>query len=67
MKKKDIQTHAILQNPTPTLPAKLPMQQRPRAVVANVLFRRAPCDAEGGFGDLGREAEGGAEEFLGLG
>jgi hypothetical protein len=40
------------------------MQQRPGAVIANVLLRLPCCYSKGGFGDLGREAEGAAEEFL---
>jgi hypothetical protein len=57
-------THAVLQNPTPTRRAKLSMQQRPAPVISDVLFCIAGCYLEGGFGDLGREAEGAAEEFL---
>jgi hypothetical protein len=57
-------THAVLQNPAPARRTEFAMQQRPRAVVAHVLFCSSGCYSEGGFGDLGREAEGAAEEFL---
>lgn len=40
------------------------MQQRPGAIIASMLFRLPFCYAKRGFRDLGREAEGAAEEFL---
>jgi len=57
---------AILQQPAPALAAELAVQQGPTPVVRlvhldGVLARR---DGEAGFGDLGRDAEGPAREFL---
>jgi len=40
------------------------MQQRSGAVIANVLLRLSCRHSKGGFGNLSREAEGAAEEFL---
>lgn len=42
----------ILQNPTATIGAKLPVEQRPGAVVGFVDFCLTLCDLEGGFRDF---------------
>ena len=61
-----IGTYTELHNPTPALGTELAVQQDAATVISLVDLDRVLAfrDGEAGLGDLGRDAEGAAREFL---
>ena len=65
-RKKQKRTYSILQNETPAIITKLPMDHHARAIIGRMFLGLPGGERDGVFGDLGREAVVGPKGFLSI-